>query len=106
MNLKRTYRTFEPDEDTQRDIERITALWGWARSQGKQDGPYLFGARFSATDAFFAPVAARFKTYGIALEGAERDYAAVLLAHPAVRTFHEAALRETWVMPHNELDQD
>lgn len=106
MNLRRTYRSFNPDAETRQDIERVAALWAWARAQGSHTGPYLFGAHFSAADAFFAPVAARFKTYGIKLEADDEAYADALLAHPATRTFHDEALRETWVMPHNEFDGD
>ena len=68
MNLKRRYRRFVPDADTRADIERIQGLWEWASSNWS-DGPYLFGRSFTAADAFFSPVASRFKTYAIDLDG-------------------------------------
>jgi glutathione S-transferase len=45
------------------NVARIRELWeeGLARF----GGPYLAGPRFSAVDAFFAPVAYRVRTYGL-----------------------------------------
>ena len=51
-------------EDVAADITRIRALWFDALLQSS--GPFLFG-EFSAADAFFAPVAMRFVTYGVEL---------------------------------------
>ena len=39
------------------DLARIEALWAFARGRFGDGGPWLFG-RYSAADAFFAPVAA------------------------------------------------
>jgi len=104
MNLKRTYRRFAPDADTRADIARIAELWEWAATHWGGNGPYLFGPRFSAADAFFAPVAARFRTYGIALDTSSRAYADRLLGHPAVTAFCADAQAEPWVMAHNEFE--
>lgn len=72
------------------DIARIEALWndGLARF----GGPFLAGAAFTAADAFFAPVAYRFRTYGIAPTGPAAAYLARLLDHPALREWERAAL--------------
>lgn len=74
------------------DIARIVELW----RQGLQrfGGPWLAGAEFGAVDAFFAPVAYRFRTYGVAPTGAAGDYLACLLAHPAMLEWEAAALAE------------
>ena len=47
-------------------------------------GPFLCGA-FSLADAFYAPVAFRFRTYGVAPRRAAGAYLAALLAHPCSR---------------------
>jgi glutathione S-transferase len=47
-------------------------------------GAFLFG-EFCAADAFFAPVASRFVTYGVELKGAARGYQLALLDSPGVR---------------------
>ncbi len=104
MNVRREYRDFMPDAAAQADIDRILALWEWARANHGAGGPFLFGADFCAADAFYAPVASRFRTYGVALDDASRRYVDALLDHPAVVEFVEAGKAETWVMPENEFD--
>ena len=100
----REYRNFTPPADAQADIDRVLALWKWARENWGDDGPYLFGDRFCAADAFYAPVASRFRTYGVALDDASRRYVGALLDHPATVEFVAAGKAEAWVMPENEFD--
>lgn len=76
----------------QADIERIVELWN--EGLRRFGGPFLAGAEFTAADAFFAPVAYRFLTYGVAPGGAAADYLARLLAHPALLEWEAAALAE------------
>ena len=66
----------------------------------------MFGPQFSAVDAFYAPVASRCKTYGVALEPQSQAYVDALLAHPSTRAFCEAGQRESWVLDFNEFDID
>lgn len=106
VNLKRRYRTFEPDDETRTDIERVCDLWRWARAEFNCKGPHLFGENLSAADAFFAPVASRFRTYAVDLDDQSRAYADVLLQHPATVEFVEAAQSESWVLAHNEFERD
>src|SRR4029450_13294768 len=53
-----------------RDLRRLEALW--ADGLARFGGPFLAGVRFSAVDAFFAPVAMGLQTYQppLAREGA------------------------------------
>jgi glutathione S-transferase len=104
MNVRREYKTFTPDAGAQADIDRIEALWAWAASKWGGAGPYLFGEHFSAADAFYAPVASRFQTYGVALQPESQRYADALLNHPATLEFCAAGQRESWVMDFNEFD--
>jgi glutathione S-transferase len=104
MNVRREYRSFTPGDDARRDIDRIETLWQWARSRWGGAGPYLFGAKFCAADAFFTPVASRCRTYGVALQAQSQAYVDMLLAHPATRAFIEAGQRETRVLESSELD--
>jgi len=106
MNLRREYRSMTVDDETRRDIARIEALWEWAASRWGGQGPYLFGARFTAVEAFYAPLASRFKTYNVKLSEASQRYADALLDHPATIEFYEAGRRETWIMEQNEYDAD
>jgi glutathione S-transferase len=70
------------------DIRRIVAIWKDTRKRFGQGGPFLFGA-FSNADAMFAPVATRFRTYGVDLirfgdDGSGAAYAETMLALPAM----------------------
>ena len=106
MNVRRQYANIVADAKTQADIDRITALWNWALDNRGGQGPYLFGADFCAADAFYAPVASRFRTYRVPLDERLQDYADALLDHPATREFYAAGIREPWVMECNEFDRD
>jgi glutathione S-transferase len=76
------------------DIARVDALW----TDGLQrfGGPFLAGKEFTAVDAFFAPVAFRWQTYGFELSPKARDYAQRLLALPGMRDWYAAALKEPY----------
>ena len=104
MNVRREYKTFTPTVEARADIERIEALWAWTASKWGGAGPYLFGGQFSAVDAFYTPVASRFRTYGVALQPNSQRYVDALLNHPATLEFYAAGKRESWVMDFNEFD--
>ena len=87
--------------DVAKDIARITALWGAARTQFGGGGAYLFGT-FSAADAYFAPVASRFATYGVELSGQAKDLQRALLEAPAVRAWVAEAVKETEFVAEDE----
>jgi glutathione S-transferase len=85
----------------QADLQRISSLW--AEGLQRFGGPWLAGAQFSAVDAFFAPVAMRLQTYGLAVDDAAATaYAQRLLAHPAVQQWQADALLETARDPEHE----
>ena len=106
MNVRREYSTITADDDTRADIERIEDLWAWAKARWGGAGPYLFGERFCAVDAFYTPVASRFRTYRVSLKPESRVYADALLQHQATREFYAAGQRESWVLPQCEFDRD
>lgn len=106
VNMNRIYQSFQPDEETQADIDRICELWAWVRKHFPSQGPYLFGRELTVADAFFAPVACRFRTYSIQLAEPEREYCELLLSHTAVDEYINDAKSETWALAHNELDID
>jgi glutathione S-transferase len=106
VNVRREYKTFSPNREAQADIERIEDLWHWARSRWGGAGPYLFGENFCAADAFYAPVASRFRTYGVTLRPESRAYVDALLAHPATAAFCAAGRCESRVLEFNEFAID
>ena len=85
----------------ERDIARVIEIWNESRRRFALAGPYLCGG-FSVADAFYAPVAFRFRTYGVVPEGAAGDYLSALLAHPFLREWEAAALKETAVIDGDE----
>lgn len=86
----------------QRDVDRLNELWNEGLS--RFGGPFLAGEKFSAVDAFFAPVALRVQTYGIALDEASAAYAQRLLGLASMQEWQTAALKETWREPGHEAD--
>lgn len=65
-------------------------------------GPYLTGAAFTAVDAFFAPVAFRVQSYGLAFSPTAQAYAQRLLDMPEMRLWYGAAIVEPWREPGHE----
>ena len=84
-----------------RDIERVTELWNEGRSRFGSIGAFLCG-EFCLADAFFGPVAYRFRTYGVTPSGVAGMYLQALLAHPFMREWEAAALAETAVVEADE----
>ncbi len=81
----------------QSDIERVLQIWTETRAEYRADGDYLLGD-WSAADAFYMPVATRFRTYGVDLEGEAASYAETILAHPLSNQIEEQAKLETWTL--------
>jgi glutathione S-transferase len=95
MNIRSRYPGKGMNDGVAKDIARISSIWAAA------EGPYLFG-EFSAADAFFAPVATRFVTYGVKLKGAAQKYQQALLDSPAVRDWSADAVKETEFVAEDE----
>ncbi|MBB4617162.1 glutathione S-transferase family protein [Sphingomonas abaci] len=85
-----------------RDEARLGELW--AEGLTRFGGPWLAGPEFSAADAFYAPVAYRVRTYGMALEAVAAAWVEQVLAHPAARAWEKMALAETWREPGHEAE--
>ncbi len=79
------------------EIARVIGIWSDCRARFGGTGDFLFG-RYSAADAFYAPVATRFVTYGVALEGAAADYRDALMAWQDLSDWIAAAKAEPWVI--------
>jgi glutathione S-transferase len=99
MNIRRRADIRTPwAEDVREDIARVQELWAGLRARFADAGPYLFGRR-SIADAMFAPVATRFRTYGVALEPVCAAYCATIFADAAFQAWERAAQAETWTIP-------
>jgi glutathione S-transferase len=87
-----------PSEAARDDMQRIVNIWRDCRARFGDGGEFLFGA-FSGADAMFAPVASRFKTYGIDLaqfgdDGTAARYRDHVLAMPELQEWAEEARKE------------
>ena len=77
-----------------KEWNRIDELWCSGLAQF--GGPFLAGPRFTAADAFYAPVAFRVQTYSPKLSPTAAAYADRLLALAPMREWYTAALQEEW----------
>ena len=86
-------------EATARDIRRIVELWSDLRGRFAQDGPFLLGD-WSIADAFFTPVATRFRSYGVKLSdygdtGVAGEYGNALLDTPEFKAWEADSRAES-----------
>ncbi len=101
MNVARPVKARALDDGAAGDVARIDAIWSECRA--KFGGPFLFGP-FGAADAMYGPVIWRFHSYAVGVSAAARDYMRAVMDLPAWAEWREAARRETWVLPHDEVD--
>jgi glutathione S-transferase len=75
------------------DIARITSIWRECRRRHGDGGEFLFG-RFGIADCMFAPVATRFRTYGVGVDEVSQRWCDAIVSWPAMREWIAAAERE------------
>jgi glutathione S-transferase len=90
MDLRRDEAPAQIPAEAQADIRRICALWADCRERFGQDGPFLFG-HASLADAFFAPVAARLRSYRVELPEVAAAYVETIYQWPAFQRWYQAA---------------
>ena len=103
MNIRRPVKKRTLDDGAAADVSRIDAIWNECRMKFASGGPFLYGA-FCAADAMYAPVVWRFHTYAVEVSATARAYMDAVMALPASHEWREAARREPWVLPHDEVD--
>jgi glutathione S-transferase len=103
MNVWRPVQSRALDAGSKADAARIDTIWSDCRARFGAGEPFLFGA-FSAADAMYAPVIWRFHTYAVEVGAVARAYMDAMMMQPAWREWRDAARREPWVLPHDEVD--
>lgn len=98
MDCRRAPAPHPISDAVARDIARIRQIWRECREQSGQSGYWLFG-KFGIVDAMFAPVALRFHSYAVPLEGPELEYKEAMLNLPALREWLGAATLESVSAP-------
>ncbi|MCR4508728.1 glutathione S-transferase family protein [Pseudomonas sp. 32.2.56] len=93
MDLKRNQALSEIPADAVADIQRICTLWAECRQRFGKAGAFLFGQPTLA-DAFFAPVAARLRSYQVALPAEAAAYVEAIYQWPAFQRWYQAAQEE------------
>jgi len=93
MDLKRNQALAEIPADAMADIQRICALWAECRQRYGKEGGFLFG-RPTLADAFFAPVAARLRSYQVVLPAEAAAYVETIYQWPAFQRWYQAAQEE------------
>lgn len=94
MALEQAPRVVALSEATQKDIRKIVERWNQLLK--RSGGPFLLG-EWSIADAFYTPVATRFRTYGVHLSdygdtGAAGAYGERLLETPEYLEWERGAL--------------
>lgn len=103
INLRRPRKSVVMSDAIMGDVERIEDIWRQCRAKFGKGGTYLFG-KFGIADAMFAPVVTRLDTYDIPVAADSRAYMNNVMDSEAFRSWKEAALKETWIVPSDEVD--
>ncbi len=90
MNLRARTDRYSPSEAAAAEVDRIFEIW--EASLDSSGGPFLFGG-FTIADCMYAPVVARFRTYGVALPDHAARYSEAMWAQPSVAKW--ATIAET-----------
>ena len=90
-------------EGVMNDVKRLESLWAQCRKAHGKGGPFLFG-KFSGADAMFAPVVTRLDSYAIPVKKETRAYMNAVMATPAFKAWLADALKEPWIVPHDEAE--
>jgi glutathione S-transferase len=101
MNIRRRTTPRDWPNDTRADLKRVEQIWTTTRARFGASGPMLFGARTIA-DAFYAPVATRLRTYGVAMSPTSAAYCEAIFADAAFKEWQAAAEAETWTIASTE----
>ncbi len=95
MDLSAPIHVASLSEATHRDIRRVVQLWNDLRGRFAGRGPFLLG-EWSIADAFYTPVATRFRTHGVQLSdfgdrGEAGRYGEALLETPEFKAWEAEA---------------
>jgi glutathione S-transferase len=103
MNIRREKKPVALNAAVLKDVARIESIWRDCRTKFGKGGKFLFG-KFSIADAMYAPVVTRLDTFAVAVGADTRAYMDAVLNTPAFLSWREAALKESWIVPSDEVD--
>jgi glutathione S-transferase len=76
------------------ELKRIEELW--TEGMSRFGGPFLGGDKFTAVDAFYAPVVFRFRTFGHFMPKNISDYYELILSLDSMQRWDAEAIKEIW----------
>lgn len=94
MNCSLRLKLHQQSDGLVADITRINELW--ADGINRFGGPFLAGEKFTAVDAYFAPVVFRIVGYGIKVNSQAQQYVATMQALASMQNWQQQALAESW----------
>jgi glutathione S-transferase len=102
MNIRRRKTGHSLSAGARANVARIDTLLGAMidRFDSGQTG-WLFGHR-SIADAFYAPVATRFRTYDVALSPVTQKWCDTLFGDAAFQVWEHGAIDETWTIDESD----
>lgn len=100
VNLRTAWDGFQPSDAVLADVARAEHIFSGALD--RSGGPFLFG-QFTLADAFYAPLATRFLTYGLPMNATTRGYAMSIINHPCMRTWRSEGLTEDAEVAHYDM---
>ena len=103
MNLRRPRKPVPMGDEVLANVRRIEEIWRDCRAKYGKGGKFLFG-RFCNADAMFAPVVTRLDTYDFEVAPDTRSYMDSVLNSEAFVLWKDAALKEPWTVPSDEVD--
>ncbi|MFY8352777.1 glutathione S-transferase family protein [Pseudoalteromonas sp. SSM20] len=104
MNI-RAKRKVALTQQSLADIARIEQIFSEQHAQFEQQGGWLFG-EWGIVDAMYAPVALRFKTYGISLNASATAYMEKVLSCEVLAEWITDALKETEIVAMDEAGEE
>lgn len=90
------------DAAARADVARMRELIAGCRTGFGGGGQWLFG-EFSLADCYFAPIAVRFKVYGVPVTGAVADWVEAMWRLPALTEWVAAGRAEHEIVPPDVL---
>ena len=94
MSVGVRIRIHKVSDGLRAELARLDELW--AKGIAQFGGPFLAGPRFTAADAFFAPVATRIQTYGLPVSERAARYTGLLLQQASVAEWIAGGIAETF----------
>jgi glutathione S-transferase len=98
MNIRLEIGWRERPTAVMADIERIGQIWKETRETFGAGGSFLFG-RPCLADAYYAPVVARFRSYGVPTAGVVKQYVDTIWAWEPMQRWCAAARSEGHGLP-------